>query len=89
MSNFPLNSGILGTNNGEPSDDWISPNGKNRTQVSDFVSSWHVGGDCNVKPGIEVKQIPCNRDESAIKRCSKLFLNKSSPLSKCFSEVYH
>ena len=76
--------GLLGTNNGEPSDDWLSPTGKNRTRVSDFVNSWLVRGDCKVERESEV---PCNRAELQGKRCDELFLKKTSPLSKCFSKV--
>ena len=80
---FSSATGLLGTNNGEPSDDWLSPNGKNRTKVSDFVNSWLVRGDeeCQVKREVEI--CPYEPDN----RCKELFENETSPLSKCFSKV--
>ena len=80
---FSSASGLLGTNNGEPSDDWLSPNGKNRTKASDFVNSWLMRGDeeCQVKREVEI--CPYKPDN----RCKELFENKTSPLSKCFSKV--
>ena len=82
---FLLTLGILGTNNGEPIDDWLSPSGKNRTEVTDFVNSWLVrrGKECKVEHDVEV-QVPCERDT---KRCDELFVNESSPLRECFSKV--
>lgn len=80
---FSSTTGLLGTNNGEPSDDWLSPNGKNRTKVSDFVNSWLVRGDeeCQVKREVEI--CPYEPDN----RCKELFENETSPLNKCFSKV--
>lgn len=79
--------GILGTNNGEPSDDWLSPSGKNRTSVADFFNSWHVAGgeECKVENSVEAQMRPCERKTN---RCSELFKNESSPLSECFSKVH-
>ncbi|XP_068740726.1 uncharacterized protein [Montipora capricornis] len=77
-------AGLLGTNNGEPSDDWLSPSGKNRTRVDDFVNSWLLRGDedCKVAPEFET----CERFVLE-NRCKELFENETSPLSKCFAMV--
>ena len=78
--------GILGSNNGEMSDDWRSPLGKNRTRVESFFNSWLLGP--NKKQCYVTTQPPLpSCTGSKLKRCRELFESKSSPFKSCFDSV--
>jgi hypothetical protein len=84
--------GLLGTNDNEPSNDWRKRNGRNATNIIDFVNSYEVSGlsSCKKNPGrginrIEWYEVPCNNPESPL--CDILFKSDKSPFRPCFDKV--
>ncbi|XP_031551894.1 apolipophorins-like [Actinia tenebrosa] len=79
--------GLLGTNNGEISDEWRSPLGKNRTvlEFEKFLNSWLVSKDseCYIRRPVQRQQ--CQPKESS--RCEELLKSKMSPFQKCFDVI--
>lgn len=80
-----ITAGLLGTNNGEVSDDWRSPLGKNRTGLENFLNSWLVSRDSECLNKRPVQRQLCKPRESS--RCEELLKSKDSPFQKCFNVI--
>ena len=80
--------GLLGTNNNEHHDEFMSSNNKITKNLTDFVNSWEVTRDpnCKVLPTDKVNSPKC-KPSINIKRCRALFKDENSPLSRYFSIV--
>ena len=77
---FGKTGGLLGTYNNEPVDDLSAPNGQRMTSLTDFTSSWSLGGNCHSNAVEPVAGKP----EAA---CQELFNNTRSPFRSCYTLV--
>ncbi|XP_070550723.1 apolipophorins-like [Ptychodera flava] len=84
--------GLLGTNDNEPSNDWRKRDGRNTTNVTDFVNSYEVSGiaSCKKPPGRDFNTInwlerSCNNPVSPL--CTILFKSDKSEFAPCFDKV--
>jgi len=77
---FGKTGGLLGTYNNEPVDDMSAPNGQRMASLTDFTSSWSLGGNCLSNAAEPVPGTP----EHA---CQALFNNSASPFRSCYTLV--
>ena len=82
---FGKTAGLLGTYDNEPMRDAIKSDGSIATDLEDFAGSWAVG-NCRRARNIAVVQEPREGTESYT-MCGQLFMDRDSPLSKCFMVV--
>ncbi|XP_077982064.1 uncharacterized protein LOC144437068 [Glandiceps talaboti] len=84
--------GLLGTSDNEPSNDWRKRDGRNTSNIIDFLNSYEVSGNpsCKKNPGRDPNYIgwydrPCNSPPSPL--CEVLFKSHQSPFAPCFDEI--
>lgn len=86
-TSFYLFLGLLGTNNNEFHDEFMTAKNKPTKKLTEFVNSWEITRDPECKIHSIVPEKPKCKETSYIQRCRALFKDKKSPLHRYFSVV--
>lgn len=86
-TSFYLFLGLLGTNNNEFHDEFMTVKNKPTKKLTEFVNSWEITRDPECKIHSIVPEKPKCKETSYIQRCRALFKDKKSPLHRYFSVV--
>ena len=80
--------GLLGTNNNEDHDEFMSRYNKLTKNLTDFVNSWEITRDpeCKILTTDEGLRPKC-KPSKHMQRCSALFNETNSPLARYFTTV--
>ena len=82
---FGKTGGLLGIYDGEPSNDFMTPERKVVRNKDEFVTSWRVGEECTAASSRNnISNEPTMEETQA---CKKLFVDNSSPLLPCFKSI--
>ncbi|KAI8509686.1 hypothetical protein Bbelb_121140 [Branchiostoma belcheri] len=83
--------GLLGTNDNEPSTDFRRPNGRNTSNIAEFLNSYEVTGykTCKLSPNQQYNKVAKVKLSKVNPICRQLLneRNTTSPYAKCFQTV--
>ncbi|VDK88786.1 unnamed protein product, partial [Litomosoides sigmodontis] len=73
-------SGLLGSNDNEPSNDYNLVDGTPNEQLNVLAEHWAVNGECRVNQARDLT----SRDDD---HCQEYFQSSDSPLQRCFTQI--
>lgn len=76
-------AGLLGTMDNEPSDDFLTSEGRVTKDLEEFTRSWSIEADCISEANNKLSTV----DGKLKHFCQETFFNKSSEFSACFNIV--
>ena len=84
-------TGLLGSNDNEPGNDWETPEGKNAENPEEFLNSYEVSktSQCRLVKDSSASRTGRGQQCGQSAKCAQYFASGSSPLKNCFRVRCH